>query len=260
MKMTIGIIGEYNPFHNGHLYHLNKIKELFPNCLIILIMSGNITQRGDISIIDKWDKTDIALKHGIDLVIELPFYYVCNSSDIFAKGAISLLNELKVDKIVFGSETNNIEQLKQLADKQINNNEYQAITKKYLNSGLNYPTSCSKALYDLTDININQPNDLLGLSYVKEIKLQNANIDPICIKRTNDYNSKELSNGITSATSIRLAIKEKKDISSYVPKYTLKFLNDIKYLDDYFPLIKYQILSNDISDIYQMTEKIKNRI
>ena len=258
--MTIGIICEYNPFHNGHLYHLQKIKELFPDSLIVLVMSGSITQRGDISVIDKWNKTEIALKYGIDLIIELPFIYACNSSDIFAKGAINILKELQVNKIIFGSETNNIDQLKQLADIQINSNDYQEITKSYLNLGLNYPTACSKALSNLTNISINQPNDLLGLSYIKEIKLQNTNIDSICIKRTNDYNSEKLSGKITSATSIRLAIKEKKDISSYVPKYTLRFLNNIKYLDDYFHLIKYQILSNDISDIYQINEKIKNRI
>lgn len=260
MNMTIGIICEYNPFHNGHIYHLNKIKSLYPNAIIILIMSGNITQRGDISIIDKWDKTEIALKNNIDLIVELPFLYACNFSDIFAQGAIMLLKELKADKIIFGSETNNIEQLTLLADTQINNKQYHNTIKEYLSEGLNYPTACSKALYELTNITINQPNDLLGLSYIKEIKLQHANIEPSCILRTNNYNEIELKNKISSATSIRLAIKEKKDISQYVPKETLHYLNNIKYLDDYFLLIKYQILSNDISNIYQMDDKIKNRI
>ena len=104
MCMIIGIICEYNPFHNGHLYHLNKIKELYPDSTIILVMSGNITQRGDISIINKWDKTNIALKFGIDLIIELPFIYACNSSDIFCKGAIQILKELKVNKIIFSNK------------------------------------------------------------------------------------------------------------------------------------------------------------
>ena len=89
--MVIGIIAEYNPFHNGHIYHLNKIKEKYPNSIIILVMSGYITERGDISIINKWDKAEIALKYGIDLVVELPFKYASQSADMFAKGAIEIL-------------------------------------------------------------------------------------------------------------------------------------------------------------------------
>ena len=111
----IGIIAEYNPFHNGHIYHINKIKEMYPDSIIVAIVSGNFTQRGIPSIIDKWEKTKIALKYGIDLVIELPFPFASQSSDIFAKGAISLLKELKVNKLVFGSESNDIENLKELA-------------------------------------------------------------------------------------------------------------------------------------------------
>ena len=101
--MVIGIIVEYNPFHNGHIYHINKIKEKYPDSIIIAVMSGNVTERGDISIIDKWDKTKIALKYGIDLVIELPFKFASQSADLFARGAMEILNEMKVDKIVFGS-------------------------------------------------------------------------------------------------------------------------------------------------------------
>ena len=233
---------------------------MYPDSNIILVMSGNITQRGDISIIDKWDKTSIALKYGIDLVIELPFIYACNSSDMFTKGAIKILKELRIDKIVFGSEINDIEILKRLANTQINNKKYDILVKDYLSNGFNYPTACGKALFDLTNININTPNDILGLGYIKEIMLQKTNIDPICIKRTNNYNSLELNNNIVSATSIRQAIKDKKDISNYVPNETLKYLNDIKYLDDYYDYIQYRIISSDIGNIYEMNEKIKNRI
>ena len=95
---TIGIICEYNPFHNGHIYHLQKVKEMFPESLIVLVMSGNFTQRGIPSIIDKWNKTEIALKYGIDLVIELPFVFATQGADIFANGAISILKEMSQDK------------------------------------------------------------------------------------------------------------------------------------------------------------------
>ena len=260
IEMTIGIICEYNPFHNGHLYHLNKIKEMYPNSTIILVMSGNITQRGDISIIDKWDKTDIALYYGIDLVIELPFIYACNSSDIFSKGAIKILNELKINKIVFGSELNDIDILKKIANVQINNKKYDNLVKKYIGDGINYPTACGKAIYELTNININTPNDILGLSYIKEILLNKYKIDPICVKRTNDYHSVDLDNDITSATSIRKALKDHQDISKYVPNKVLYYLYNIKYLDNYYPFIKYKILSQDIDNIYEIDNHIKSRI
>ena len=258
--MIIGIICEYNPFHNGHLYHLKKIKEMYPNSILVLVMSGNITQRGDISIIDKWNKTDIALHYGIDLVIELPFIYACNSSDMFCRGAISILKELQVNKIVFGSEINSIDTLISLANTQIYNPTYNIKVKEYVNDGLNYPTACGKALSDITNINIKTPNDILGLGYIKEILLQKTNIEPICIKRTNDYHSLNLNQKISSASSIRKAIKENININKYVPDFTLKYLDDIKYLDDYFIFIKYKILSSDIDNIYLMDNHIKRRI
>ena len=111
---SIGLIAEYNPFHNGHMYQLKKIKELYPDSTIILILSGNFTQRGDVSIIDKWKKTSIALKAGVDLVIELPFPFATQSADYFSYGAITLLEHLKVEKLVFGSESDNLEIMKNL--------------------------------------------------------------------------------------------------------------------------------------------------
>ena len=129
---VIGIIAEYNPFHNGHLYHINKIKELYPDSLLVLVTSGYFTQRGHISVLDKETKTRIALDNNIDIVLELPVIYSTQSSDIFAYNSIKLLNELKVDKIIFGSESNNIEDLKYLANIQLSKNKYDTLVKKYL--------------------------------------------------------------------------------------------------------------------------------
>lgn len=258
--MIIGIICEYNPFHNGHLYHLKKIKEMYKDSTVILVMSGSFTERGDLSIINKWDKTDIALYYGIDLVVELPFIYASSSADIFAKGAIEILKELKVEKIVFGSEINDINILYKLADIQLNNKEYNKIIIKYLEEGFNYPASCGKALYNISNINLNTPNDVLGLCYIKEILKQKANIEAVSIKRTNDYNDRNLNNNITSATSIRYALKNNQDIKSYVPKYTYKYLKNLFYLDDYFIFIKYKILTSDITKYIDVDEKMKNRI
>ena len=256
--MVIGVIAEYNPFHNGHIYHLNKIKENYPNSTIILVMSGDITERGDISIINKWDKTEIALKYGIDLVVELPFKYASQSADIFAKGAIEILNELKVDKIIFGSESNDIELLYKLANIQLNK-EYNNLVKKYIKQ-YSYPDALGKALKELTNININTPNDLLGLSYIKEIIKNNYNIECETIKRTNDYNSKILT-GISSATSIRNAINNNTDISNSVPIETLSKINNKLVLDNYFDIIKYKIVSTyDLKYILGIDDKIEPRI
>ena len=256
--MNIGIICEYNPFHNGHIYHINKIKEKYPDSTLILVMSGYITERGDLSIINKWDKASIALNHNIDLVVELPFKYASQSADMFAKGSIEILNNLKVDKIIFGSECNDKKLLYKIAETQLSN-EYNELVKKYLDK-YSYPDAMGKALKTLTDTNITSPNDILGISYIKEIIKNNYNIDIETIKRTNDYNSKELED-ISSATSIREAINKKIDINKYVPSDTIKYINKNLVLDNYFDLIKYKILStNNLSHILGIDDKIEPRI
>lgn len=255
----IGIICEYNPFHYGHKYHINEIKKMYPDSMIILVMSGPFTQRGDASIINKWDKARIALDNNVDLVIELPFVFATQGADIFSHGAIETLKYLKVDKLVFGSESNNIRELKDLAMSALNNKAYDILVKDYLSKGVNYPTALSKALSDLNGTIINTPNDLLGLCYIKEIIKQKANIEPISIKRTNDYHDKELKDFITSATSIREGIKNKQSIVKYLPNNVIEYINNV-FIDDYFDLIKYKILTEDISNIQTVDEGIENRI
>lgn len=255
----IGIICEYNPFHYGHKYHINEIKKMYPDSMIILVMSGPFTQRGDASIINKWDKARIALDNNVDLVIELPFVFATQGADIFSHGAIEILKYLKVDKLVFGSESNNIRELKDLAMSALNNKAYDILVKDYLSKGVNYPTALSKALSDLNGTIINTPNDLLGLCYIKEIIKQKANIEPISIKRTNDYHDKELKDFITSATSIREGIKNKQSIVKYLPNNVIEYINNV-FIDDYFDLIKYKILTEDISNIQTVDEGIENRI
>ena len=176
MKHVIGIVVEYNPFHNGHLYQINKIREKYKDSIIIVCMSSSFTQRGDISIINKFDKTKLALENDIDIVIELPYAYSTQSSDIFAKYSIQLLNSLHIDTLCFGSETNDIEMLKECAKTQINNKEFDNKVKLYMDEGINYPTALNKALNDLTNYEIKDANDLLALSYIKEIYRNNYNI------------------------------------------------------------------------------------
>ena len=258
---VIGIVCEYNPFHLGHLYQLKKVKEMYPHSIIIVVCSSNFTQRGDVSIINKWDKTKIALDYGVDIFIELPFGYATQSSDIFAKGAIEILNHLKIDTLVFGSESNNIQELTNLANIQLNNKEYNNIVKDYLDNGFNYPTALSKALSDITNTTINKPNDLLGLSYIKEIIRNNYKITPVTIKRTNDYHSKDINSNIINASLIRKLLIEKNDITNYIPNNTYKYLKLIS-LNDFYPYLKYQIInnSNKLNNYQTVDEGIENRI
>ena len=256
-KHIVGIIAEYNPFHNGHLYHIEKVKEMFPNSPIILVLGGNFTERGDISILDKWEKTAIAIKNGIDLVVELPFPFSCASADIFAKGSIDILNYLGVTDLVFGSESDDIEGIKKLVETELSNSDFDSLVQVYLRMGYNYPTSLSKALEDITGDCFKLPNDILGISYVKAIYSNNYKITPHTIKRTNDYHSKELDNmSINSATSIREALLDNKDIKNSVPSITYSYLKDKKIpkLDDYFNLLKYKIISCNDLTIYNLVD------
>ena len=258
--MNIGIICEYNPFHYGHLHHLNEIKKMYPNSNIILVLSGWITERGDLSLIDKFKKTDIALNYGVDLVVELPFKYI-QSADYFAMGAVKILNELKCDTIVFGSESNNVDELISLAHIQLNNKEYDSLVKKYLEEGINYPTAMSKALKTISGKTVDTPNDILGLCYVKEIIKNNYNIKPVTIKRNSNFNSKTIEGKITSASSIRELIKNNKRFKKYVPSYSYKYLKNCIFIDDYFDYLKYKIISTNDLTIYQgIDENIENRI
>lgn len=253
--MAVGVIAEYNPFHNGHMYHLEKIKEMFPNEEIVAVISSSFTQRGEPSIINKWDKTDICLKAGIDLVIELPYAFSTESADYFSYGALTILEKLGVDKFVFGSETNDINIFKKIVDIELNNEDFDKLVKIYLKFGNNYPTALSLALKDLDGEVLTLPNDLLGISYVKIIKENNYKIKPFCIKRTSDYNSLSIDNNISSATAIRKALEENKDVRSLVPDFVLPKFSELHFKEDYFKFLKYKIMLDDNLERYQTVDE-----
>lgn len=257
--MRIGIICEYNPFHNGHIYHINRIKEKHPDSSIILVVSSFFTERGDISVLDKVSKTKIALENNIDLVIELPFVFATQSADIFAYGAISILNRLNCDLLIFGSESDNIEELKKMALTELDSG-YNDVVKNYLNDGVNYPTALAKALNFINGYSINKPNDLLGISYIKALIVTNSQIKPETIKRTNEYHDLTLGN-ISSASAIRKALNSKSDISVSVPEITRNY---VRFIDEekYFNYLKLKIISDiDNLNSYQtVDEGIENRI
>lgn len=256
----IGVIAEYNPFHNGHLYHLNKVKEMFPNDSYILVLIGNFTQRGEISIINKWNKTKIALDYGFDLVVELPYLFATQAANFYAKGAIELLNYLNCDYLVFGSETNDVNILESLVNLTHNNEKYEALIKKYINKGYNYPTSSSLALKDISKVTIDKPNDVLALEYIRQIKNTNSKIKPISIKRTNNYHEENINSNIASATSIRKNINNKKLVEKVMPNNVNSYIDNINY-EKYFEMIKYQIMSsNNLNEYIGVDEGIENKL
>lgn len=259
---VIGIIAEYNPFHNGHLYQINKVKELYPDSIIITVISSSFSQRGEAIILDKWERTDITLNNKVDLVVELPYPFSTQSADTFAKGGVSILNALKIDTLVFGTESGSIDDLVKAAEIQINNKNFDKKVKEYIDKKYNYKTSVAKTIFDLTNINLETPNDILGVSYIKEVLRQNKNIEIKGLKRTNNYLDLSDNSNIVSASNIRNKIINNKRIKKYVPAETYKQLKNISINEDlYFNLLKYKILTtSDLHNYVTIDEGIENRI
>ena len=261
MNKIIGIVAEYNPFHNGHLYQIKKIREKYKDATIVVVSSSSFTQRGEISLLNKFDKTKVALNNGVDLVIELPYVYSTQSSDIFASAAIKILNYLKINTLCFGTERDNIDDIKICAQTQLNNPEYDILVKKYLNDGFNYPTALNKALKSLVNIEITEPNELLALSYIKEIISNKLNIDIFNIKRTNDYHDIESNESIVSASNIRNKLINNIDIKDKVPSDVYDILKNIKFNNKYFEFLKYKINSeSDLEKYLDVDEGLSTRI
>lgn len=261
MNKVVGIVAEYNPFHNGHLYQINKIREKYKDATIIVVCSSSFTQRGDTSILNKFDKAKVALNNGVNLVVELPYVYSTQSSDVFASAAIKILNYLKVDTICFGTERDSIDEIKKCADTQLNNPEYDKIVKEQLDLGVNYPTALNKALKKLIGIEITEPNDLLALSYIKEIIKNKYNIEIFSIKRTNDFHDINSNEMIVSASNIRNKLINNIDIKDKVPNDVYKILKNIKFNNKYFEFLKYKINSeSDLEKYLDVDEGLSTRI
>lgn len=256
---VVGIIAEFNPFHNGHMYLLNKTKNMFPDAIYVLIMSGNFTQRGEPSILDKRSKTEIALKAGFDLVVELPFPFATAASDVFADGAIKLAHALGVTDLVFGSESDDLTYLEEMTNIELYDKSFDSLVRVYLASGLNYPSARSQAFTDITGKSINLPNDILASSYLKVIKRNNYSITAHSIKRTNDYNSNQLDKNISSASSIRKALLDGNDITEQVPSFVVPYLDDINdkiiTSDNYFKYLKYKLITDNNDNSYPSLDR-----
>lgn len=247
MSKVLGIIAEYNPFHNGHLYHLETSKKITGCDYTVAIISGNFMQRGSTSVVDKWSKTKMALQNGVDLIIELPVLYSISSSENFADGAIKILNSLGIiDYLSFGSETPDIAVLDSIADILCNEpKDYKKLLATELDMGLSFPKARENALLDyIKNTNtfendkpnfekykkaLSSPNNILGIEYLKALKKYNSSIKPICVNRfATDYNSSDLYGNIASATAIRELIKNNdfNSIKTVIPENSYSVLMD----------------------------------
>ena len=273
---VVGFITEYNPFHYGHLYHLNKSKEITGCDYSVAVMSGSFVQRGEPSLIDKWTKAKMAIESGVDLVIELPTIYSVQSAEFFALGGIKLLESLNIiDYISFGSETGDIEPLKILAELFVKEpNEYKDLLKNHLKKGLSFPIARSKAAveyldnsrinnYDYKNI-LKSPNNILAIEYLKILYKFNSNIEPITIGRVgHGYKEKYISNKIASATAIRKELFEnqfdavKRTLPSVNYYILLEYLNEYKkfnILDNYSQTLVYLLRTVDKERLSQLMD------
>lgn len=281
MARVVGIIAEYNPFHNGHYYHMQKAKQEANADYCIAVISGNFTQRGDVSIVNKWAKAYMAICGGADLVIELPTIYSVSSAENFANGAIKILDSLKiVDSFAFGAEANDLATLNNIAN--VLNEEpkgYTNILNHELKKGISYPAARENAIMMyLNDIKryanvMGNPNNILAVEYLKALKNQKSKLTPIMIKRQKVYyNEHRIVDGYASATGIRELLKNKEysDVSKVVPRSTYQILGQqanngrmILSLDKYQKEIIYALRKmtvEEIAELPDVSEGLENSI
>ncbi|CEO34226.1 nucleotidyltransferase [Paraclostridium sordellii] len=287
MKIT-GLVVEYNPFHNGHLHHLKRSMELTNATHSIAVMSGNFLQRGEPALFDKFKRAEIAVSNGVDLVVELPTLFACQSAEFFAHGAVSLLDSLNcIESICFGSEEGSIDLLLEISKILIDEpDEFKSILKEKLDEGILFANARSTALYEYISRNnilnlkeeklhdiLSSSNNILGIEYIKSLLKQKSGIAPYTINRIqSSYNSHTISSNICSATAIRESLRRGNslsEISSVVPPETLNLIS--KHIDNgfnpmfdefYFDVIR-ELVARDfdkLSDYFDISEGIENKI
>ncbi|MDO5088249.1 MAG: nucleotidyltransferase family protein [Leptotrichiaceae bacterium] len=281
--MRVGIVAEYNPFHNGHLYQINKIKENFgEDVFLVAVISGDFVQRGEISFLNKWEKTKISLENGIDLVVELPLYYSIQNAEIFSKMSTKILDYLEMDIQVFGAEEKSVKRLERIVNIQSEEN-YKKKLMDYMKKGNSYSTSQKLLLKEYGYDDIVRPNNILGLEYIRTMKKDKLKIKPYIIKREiSEYNELEIEDNrenIVSASFIRNKIennqnrKSLKEIRRFIPDDTYKILkkkmdkkkkkNDNNLKNEVFKIVKYKFLTyskKEIIKIYDTSEEIYVRM
>ena len=283
--LKIGIVAEYNPFHNGHLYQIEEIKRrMEKDTLIVAVVSGDFVQRGDFSYFDKWQKTEVALNHGVDMVVELPLYYSVQNAEIFSKMSTKILDYLEMDFQVFGAEEKDIEVLDRIIELQ-EREDYKKNLMELMKKGNSYSTSQKLALSEYGYGDAVKSNNILALEYMRKMKKENLNIKPYIIQREiSDYNEMEIEKArksIASATFIRKVLMEKdgnpEKVRNFIPEKTYELLQKnyglekkgnegIKWKnlrESMFKFLKYKLLmetKKEIIKIYDMNDEIYARI
>lgn len=235
MKVA-GIVAEYDPFHKGHLYHIEETKRRCQVDCLVAVMSGSFTQRGEPAFFDKWLRAEMAIRNGIDLVIELPFYYACNHAEVFSEGAIGILDSLgQVDILSFGSESGDIDSLKELAKSIYNEtDEFKAELKKSLEMGASYAKAKASASLNIKNSELlKSPNNLLGIEYLISLEKIKSDMTPFTVKRLgehdklHDYDDDDDADydGFKSAKYIREQIKNRDEVRHDLPKSTNSVIN-----------------------------------
>ena len=283
--LKIGIVAEYNPFHNGHLYQIEEIKRrMEKDTLIVAVVSGDFVQRGDFSYFNKWHKTEAALNHGVDMVVELPLYYSVQNAEIFSKMSTKILDYLEMDFQVFGAEEKDIEVLDRIIELQ-EREDYKKNLMELMKKGNSYSTSQKLALSEYGYGDAVKSNNILALEYMRTMKKENLGIKPYIIQREiSDYNELEIEKArksIASATFIRKILIENdanpENVRDFIPEKTYEILK--KYYvsenkgneglkwknlkEGMFKFLKYKLLmetKKEIIKIYDMNDEIYARI
>lgn len=275
----VGLVTEYNPFHNGHLHHLRTSLEKTNTTHSVAIMSGHFLQRGVPALIDKWQRAKMAVDAGVDLVIELPVIYATGSAEFFAEGAIAHLEALGcIDSVCFGSEAGSVNELQQIAETFLEEPPvFKEALKAHLENGLPFPTARSKALGALfktptLEALASSPNNILGIEYIKAIKRLQSSIQPATIPRLGaGYHTQELEGDICSATAIRshmvTANRPFKELEAFMPSHSYRLMREAydqenyAVLNDYYDFLRYKLHThspNDLRRIMDVSEGLEN--
>lgn len=278
---AVGLVVEYNPFHNGHAFHLEEAKRIANADIVIAVMSGNFLQRGEPALVSKWKRTEMALLAGADIVFELPYAFATQKADTFANGAVSILEAAGCQSLCFGSEAGNIESFQQtLSFLESNKTEYDKQVKLYIKKGNSYPKALSLAFQEISSnqdlIDLSKPNNILGYQYITAAYNQQAHIQFFTVARKNaNYHDLHFSSeSIASATSIRKALASRNgqmdSIRKFVPNSTYESLLQYKEefglfhcWEHYWPYLKFRLLqttAKELKAIYEIEEGLENRI
>ena len=265
---VIGIVCEFNPFHNGHKYLIDSVKK--QGDIVVCVMSGNFVQRAEPAIFPKELRVKAALLNGADIVLELPFVYATASAEIFAYNAVKILNSFGCDKLAFGTENATIEQLNKVVD-ILNDSCFDGKIKEFLNTGESYASARQSALNSYDDrLNIDMPNNILAVEYIKAIRKLNSEIEPICINRVGaGYNDDFAIDKYASATHIRSLINQNQSFENFVPENCFALYSDSinngqvlsqeKYDLTSLVLLRSRLFDNS-DNIANMSEGLENRI